>query len=709
MWLKWFKKNRSSAADNPVDEFKELLAYEKKLADHKLGYPVSLLTYLGLVDNSILGIKKNSLSNILMNNVGDPFKDSETSLMEVKKYERKIISILENFYLLKKGEARGYVTTGGTEGNFAALWWTKRYMINTAMEFIIKTDDEIRIHTKNERDLAATLAKTPLNDYQTRALILQSIIDEKNGIGDKKNIVQQLLTPTVFYTKEHTHYSISKIADVLRLNIRSIAPNSDGSMNLANLKKELILHVNAHPFSSIVIITNIGTTITGAIDNVPEIKKILEEIKPTAKYSIHMDGALTGFVLPVIKPFGEVENYFTALGVNTLAVSAHKYPGMSQPCGIMLSTKEFFDKAFEKTQRNIDYVGNISDVTITGSRSGLNVLMFYNALCTLGIDKNNDILKRMVDANFSMAKYLYDQLIQVFGKDRVYYLYYFNVSFPRPSLKLAKKYQLMLSNDRATICVLSSVTKRLIDEFIIDLKMDKEEVMNKIKTDFKIETLKDEHVKPAADLFTRTFCKNEPITKHLDIEYDDYVQFAQEVIQNAVKNGMSKVLLDAQGQLIGVVIAEDIADRFQPNLAEYPKLKPVFALLDEATEPFITAKKFKSGTIAHFWIAAVETQYMGQGIFTVLNEETINMVAKMGYKFAYAEFTNEVSEKITHQFKIVELVNRVQYEDFEFEGQFPFKGVKGAVSSYVAAIGPGITLDNLPDCYTISTRTIGSL
>ena len=45
---------------------------------------------------------------------------------------------------------------------------------------------------------------------------------------------------------------------------------------------------------------------------------------------------------------------------------------------MMANGGTYFNKAFEKTERSVEYVGNILDVTITGSRSGLNVLMFYN-------------------------------------------------------------------------------------------------------------------------------------------------------------------------------------------------------------------------------------------------------------------------------------------------------------------------------------------
>lgn len=464
-------------------EFELLLRYIHQLAKHKMGYPVSLLTYLGIVNNEMLGITPGTLANILLNNVGDPFIDSQTSRMEVKRHERKLIRILEKYYGLSRNEARGYVTTGGTEGNFASLWWSKRYLINLAIDKLVKTDSIVKLQIKLEQDLLAALAKISLIDYKERAETLQKIVDTQNSIKENQNIVQQLLTPTVFFSKDATHYSIPKVSEILRLNIRTVTTNSDGSINLENLRKELILHMGAYPHSSVILIANIGTTITGAIDNVPAMKKILDELQPKPTYTIHMDGALTGFVIPVLKPFGDVPNYFSALGVNTLVFSAHKYPGLSQPCGILLANKTFFDKAFEKSERAIEYVGNIRDVTITGSRSGLNVLMFYNAIRTLGLDENSNQLKKLLTDNLEIAEYLYDELVKIFGEEGVVYQNHFNINFPKPSMRLARKYQLMLSGKMATICVLSNINKELINSFIKDLINEKEathENINKI-------------------------------------------------------------------------------------------------------------------------------------------------------------------------------------------------------------------------------------
>lgn len=699
-----FRRKHISNSNYEIEDFKSLLHYVNFLASHKMGYPVSLLTFLGVVDNRSLGIKAGSLANVLLNNVGDPFKDSETSLLEVKKHEREIILILEKFYGMPLNDARGYVTTGGTEGNFASLWWTKRYLINSAVGKLIENDNQIKLKLKEEQDLEAQLAKIPLDKLQQRVDHLQKIITIKDLVTSKQNITQQIITPTVFFSKGHTHYSIPKISEVLRLNVRPVLANEDGSINLVDLRKELLLHVGAYPHSGVIVIANIGTTITGAVDDVPQINKLLKEIIPSGNCSIHMDGALAGFILPILKPWGEVPNYFAALGVNTLAVSAHKYPGLSQPCGIILARKDFYNKAFEKSERSVEYVGNIVDVTITGSRSGLNVLMFYNALRSFGMDKGREKLARMVEENLETASYLSKKLSEIYGAKNVKYPYHFNIIFPKPSKELSKKYQLMLTGDNATICVLSNVTRKLIDQFIKDLIKEKESTaMSSIdtKVDYKIQDLNEEYAKSAKELFIKSFCDSEPITRYLHITHDDYEPFAKEVILKAVKEGLSKVAVDRHNRVIALAVAEDLADPFIPHIAHYPKLKPIFGLLDELSQSFLAGKKFSRGKVLHIWLAAVDQAYRGLGLSTEIDMACIEGAARKGFDYAYAEFTNELSEKVTSQFKILKLCNRLPFNTYMMEdGTMPFKGVEGEAASYVATIRPGVKLESLSTTYT---------
>ena len=229
--------------------------------------------------------------------------------------------------------------------------------------------------------------------------------------------------------------------------------------------------------------------------------------------------------------------------------------------------------------------------------------------------------------------------------------------------------------------------------------------MDTVKSKYTVEALKKEHKQQAIDLFDRMFCDVEPITHHLHIDKDEYKPFATEVIDKAIKDELSTVVVDEDNKVIAFIIVEDLADPFLPHLSHYPKLTPIFELLTALSKPFVDGKIFTKGKIAHFWIAAVEKEYMGHHMFTELDDETIRRAAKKGFEFAYAEFTNSVSEKVTHQFKTIELWNRISYEEFKLQnGQKPFCGVKGCASAYCAAIKPGVKLDSLQNCYTMSHR-----
>ena len=352
------------------------------------------------------------------------------------------------------------------------------------------------------------------------------------------------------------------------------------------------------------------------------------------------------------------------------------------------------------------------DVTITGSRSGLNVLMFI-MLRTLGLDQGAEKLKKMVAENLEHAKYLRDQLIQLYGPDKVSYPFHFNVSFPRPSLALAQKFQLMLTGDIATICVLTNADKALIDRFIAELKLEipnnspqaKEDQMAKVidmkktKSGYTLQTLGREHMQSAADLFIKTFCDDEPITKHLGIQYNEYEPFALAVIQKAVKDGLSVVAVDSNNRVVACAIGEDITDQFKPNLSLYPKMKPIFALIEALSAPFLSNQTFKKGKLAHTWIAMVAKDCRGKGLSTEIDLACTNHIASKGFDFTYAEFTNDISENITHHYPVRKKINAIAYADFTFKGQKPFQGVKGGTSAYVLGISPTVRIEALKDCY----------
>jgi hypothetical protein len=223
-----------------------------------------------------------------------------------------------------------------------------------------------------------------------------------------------------------------------------------------------------------------------------------------------------------------------------------------------------------------------------------------------------------------------------------------------------------------------------------------------IKAKYTLQTLSNKHAKLAVEHFTKVFCETEDLTSALGIHPDEYQLFVTDVIHKAIKDGMSKIALDKDNRVIACTVAEDMAVPFTPRLSLYPKMRPLFALLEKLSLPFADGKIFIKNKIVHVWYAAVDAQFRGQGFSIVTDMACIEEAARRGFNFAYAEFVNPISENITHQFKVLKLCNTIQYRNFFWNDQRPFQGLNGQATAYMASINPKMGLDALPACYNLN-------
>ncbi len=467
---------KTSDQDDDEAETKEFKLFEERmnaLSHSKLGFPTSLLgSNPSFVHYELLGIRPGSLASILINHAGDPFVEADTYHMEVKTQEVALINTLATYFGMADGEGRGYVTSGGTEGNDACLRWAKQYLTQCLAEELANFLDEKKARVLEMLNLEAQLEHLSQSTQDTSAEleILRQIRKINLRQKEVNTIIDQMTKPSLFCTGENTHYSIPKIAESWNMVFISVDSYERGSMNLEDFEKKIHQHVIDFPYNPIVVSANIGTTFLGATDNVPKIKEILENTSPKPLYTIHMDGALNGFVLPILKPFGEVDNYFKY--ADSLAISFHKYLGLPQPSGLALTTKRFLDVVCKTNDRIIEYAGNIKDITVSGSRSGFNVLLVYNAVIyALGLRKSKDKLVNLVHSDLERADFFYKKLVELLGAENVCHdSKQFNIIIPKPPEKLIQKYQLMSMHGKSVICVLNNVTYELIEEFMVDLK-----------------------------------------------------------------------------------------------------------------------------------------------------------------------------------------------------------------------------------------------
>ena len=455
------------------NKYKDILEFCTEELSTKIGYPGSLMSAIygkvgqdqvkvgdkenKVIDNEVIGILPGSLAELHINNVGSPWKESESYSVEVKNIEREVVEILGRYFGLNKNTSRGYVTSGGTESNIACMWWSSLWLCNKRIELLKKQIKEKENYIKQ----GLSAFKNSTKD------LLQYIEINKN--------IEDLTSPMVFCSKDHTHYSIKKISGLMKLDISFVNTYSDGQINLEHLEAKLIEHITQRPNKGIMMIVNIGTTITGAIDNVREVRNILDRCTNEGKicpYTIHADAACYGMIIPVTKPFGEVKDYFKDLGITTMTISGHKFLG-TNILGIALTTKNFLDDSFIENSL-ISYCGNIDDITISGCRSGLNVLWLHNTLLHLKLDSSTEIIEKIIQNNLVNASYFYEKLVSIVGENNVFWnKNQFNIVFPMPTDRLIKKYKLMpATKDKVVACTQIRVDKELIDTFINEYKAD---------------------------------------------------------------------------------------------------------------------------------------------------------------------------------------------------------------------------------------------
>lgn len=276
-------------------------------------------------------------------------------------------------------------------------------------------------------------------------------------------------TPIIYYSEE-IHHSVKNLADVQNMKHCQIQAEPMGKMDIDDFRQQLD---TSHPA---LIVIAIGTTFTGAIDDLKAVRQILKEKHKGHAY-IHLDAALFGGFLPYLD--GDASQWVNQQihEFDSIAVSGHKFFGFDEPMGIYISTKA----AFENLNPNpIEYLDD-SVPTITCSRSALASLKFWWKIKSTPFEE----FQKQAKAILANADYLFDSLQKAHIK--AWKNPYSNiVFFERPSKDLQKKKDIQKkydlapgkikglgleeSLDVAHLVIMPHVDKELIDSFVQDIQ-----------------------------------------------------------------------------------------------------------------------------------------------------------------------------------------------------------------------------------------------
>lgn len=249
----------------------------------------------------------------------------------------------------------------------------------------------------------------------------------------------------VLYSSTSSHYSVDKAAKFFRMSHQKVAvqiPSEEMDYN--------DLYQKLEPEYPAIICLNLGTTFTGAVDNIDEILNALE-MKKIEQFYIHADGALGGMLVPYLRPHWIDFNN----PVSSLSVSGHKFIGCPFPCGILITRKHLV----EPLESEIEYIG-AKDLTIGGSRNGHTSLCLWHEIL-----KRKPIFGLEVADCVTKAEYLYECL-KIRGLNPFLNPYSNTVVFDKPvDDSLVKKYQLATKGNRAHAIMMQNHSNEFIDFF----------------------------------------------------------------------------------------------------------------------------------------------------------------------------------------------------------------------------------------------------
>ena len=259
------------------------------------------------------------------------------------------------------------------------------------------------------------------------------------------------------YFSDDTHYSVEKYVfdgeNKERYPYEKIDSDAYGRINAEKLF-EAVERDREAGFEGAILVLTWGTTCRGAVD---EVKRITDGLRERGiEYYCHLDAAHFGGIAKNQKNAPYVEN-LSSLGVDSIAVSMHKFMGTARVNGVLL--------ALTRCDRPvIEYIGQ-EDSTLLGSRDYLPFSTYQRAKETL--------LRRDPDHYCENVAY-FEEKLRAVGLSYERFENSNTFVVPKPTEEICKKYQLATfldkeGRERAHIIIFPFHQKEIMDELVRDM------------------------------------------------------------------------------------------------------------------------------------------------------------------------------------------------------------------------------------------------
>jgi tyrosine decarboxylase/aspartate 1-decarboxylase len=204
--------------------------------------------------------------------------------------------------------------------------------------------------------------------------------------GGTESNIQALRTARNLCNKKHpnvvvpasAHFSFDKIADILGIEIRKAALDSEFKVDVGSA-------VALIDDNTIAIVGIAGTTEFGQIDPIDK----LAELALSHNLFLHVDAAFGGFVIPFLDRKYDFD--FSVKGVTSITADPHKMGMSTIPAGGLLFREE---ACLLPLEIDTPYLTIRKQHSLTGTRSGGAVAAAYAVMMHLGMEGYREIVGR---------------------------------------------------------------------------------------------------------------------------------------------------------------------------------------------------------------------------------------------------------------------------------------------------------------------------
>ncbi|MEZ4839237.1 aspartate aminotransferase family protein [Flavobacterium sp.] len=316
-WKKYSHQERINRVNSALEEN---VNFSK---DISLGFPASKLDGKVFYDNAPFLKEAPTLQTFVANpnHIGcHTLGQSENVFSGTQQLEKEVLNALAiDVFKSKPNAFDGYISPGGTEANIQALWMYRNYFLQE--------------HQASLKEIAIV-------------------------------------------SSEDTHYSIPKGANLLQVDWLKIPVDFSTRQVDKKALKLILLLAKEKGKRHFIVISNMGTTMFGSVDNPNDYIAVLNELN--LSFKLHIDGAYGGFVYPFSNQNSLIN--FTNPDISSITIDAHKMLQAPYGTGIFICRKNLIHHVLTK---EAEYVEGM-DVTLCGSRSGANAIAVWMILSTYG-------------------------------------------------------------------------------------------------------------------------------------------------------------------------------------------------------------------------------------------------------------------------------------------------------------------------------------